>query len=162
VAYPRILSLPIAIPGIAYLVGYVLLDWVSFIEPYAPFGITPWNPGTGLSFALVLLFGRRMIPFLFVGPLLSDIVQIQSPLPWAIELACTALIGGGYSAASIFLSRPSLKFDPALSSMRDLVLLMLVAVLSAAFVASSYVAVTTAAGLLPADSTNPLWNVASM
>ena len=150
VAYPRILSLPIAIPGIAYLVGYVLLDWVSFIEPYAPFGITPWNPGTGLSFALVLLFGRRMIPFLFVGPLLSDIVQIQSPLPWAIELACTALIGGGYSAASIFLSRPSLKFDPALSSMRDLVLLMLVAVLSAAFVASSYVAVTTAAGLLPA------------
>ena len=34
VAYPRILSLPIAIPGIAYLVGYVLLDWVSFIEPY--------------------------------------------------------------------------------------------------------------------------------
>lgn len=150
VAYPRILSLPIVIPGIAYLVGYVLLDWVSFIEPYAPFGITPWNPGTGLSFALVLLFGRRMIPFLFIGPLLSDIVQIQSPLPWAIELACTALIGGGYSAASIFLSRPSLKFDPALSSMRDLVLLMLVAVLSAAFVASSYFAVTTAAGLLPA------------
>jgi signal transduction histidine kinase len=149
VAYPRLVSLPMAIPGIAYLVGYVLLDWISFIEPYAPFGITPWNPGTGLSFALVLLFGRRMIPFLFVGPLLSDLVQIQSPLPWVVELACTALIGGGYSAALIFLSRPSMKFDPALSSMRDLVLLMLVAVVSAAFVASSYVAVTTAAGLLP-------------
>jgi two-component system sensor kinase FixL len=149
VAYPRLVSLPMAVTGIAYLAGYILLDWVSFIEPYAQFGITPWNPGTGLSFALVLLFGRRMIPFLFVGPLLSDLVQIQSPLPWHIELACTALIGGGYSAALLFLMRPSLKFDPALSSMRDLVLLMLVAVVSAAFVASSYVAVTTAAGLLP-------------
>jgi two-component system sensor kinase FixL len=147
--YPRILSLPMVIPGIAYLAGYVLLDWISFIEPYAPFGITPWNPGTGLSFALILLFGRRMIPFLFVGPLLSDIVQIQSPLPWAIELTCTALIGGGYTIALLFLSRPSMKFDPALSSIRDLILLMLVAVASAAFVALSYVAVTTVAGLLP-------------
>lgn len=149
VAYPRIVSLPMAVPGIVYLVGYVLLDWISFIEPYAPFGITPWNPGTGLSFVLVLLFGRRMIPFLFIGPWLSDLVQIQSPLPWHIELACTVLIGGGYSAALLFLMRPGLKFDPALSSMRDMVLLMLVAVVSAAFVASSYVAVTTAAGLLP-------------
>ena len=148
-ANPRILSLPMVIPGIVYLVGYVLLDWISFIEPYAPFGITPWNPGTGLSFVLVLLFGRRMIPFLFVGPLLSDLVQIQSPLPWVIELACTAVIGGGYAAALLFLMRPSLKFDPSLSSMRDMVLLMFVAVVSAAFVASSYVAVTTAAGLLP-------------
>ena len=148
-ANPRILSLPMVIPGIVYLVGYVLLDWISFIEPYAPFGITPWNPGTGLSFVLVLLFGRRMIPFLFIGPLLSDLVQIQSPLPWGIELACTAVIGGGYSAALLFLIRPSLKFDPSLSSMRDMVLLMLVAVVSAAFVASGYVAVTTAAGLLP-------------
>ncbi len=149
VIYPLLLSLPMAIPGIAYLVGYVLLDWISFIEPYAPFGITPWNPGTGLSFVLVLLFGQRMIPFLFIGPLFSDLIQIQSPLPWGIELACTALIGVGYSASSVFLLRPSTKFDPSLSSMRDMVLLILVAVVSAAFVAASYVAVTTAAGLLP-------------
>jgi len=142
-------SLPVAIPGIAYLAGYVLLDWGSFIEPFAPFGITPWNPGTGLSFALVLLFGRRTIPFLFVAPLLSDLVQNQTPLPWAIELVSTALIGGGYSAALLFLLRPSLKFDATLSSMRGLVLLIMVAAASAAFVALGYVAITTAAGLLP-------------
>lgn len=150
VAYPRILSLPIAFIGIGYLAGYVLLDWVSFIEPYAPFGITPWNPGTGLSFVLILLFGRRMIPFLFIGPLLSDLVQIQVPLPWFIELSTSILIGGGYSAALIFLSRPSTQFDPALSSMRDLFVLMSVAVVSAVFVASSYVALMTTTGLLPA------------
>jgi signal transduction histidine kinase len=42
------------------------------------------------------------------------------------------------------------RFDPALSSMRDLILLMVVAVLSAAVVGSGYVALTVAAGQLPA------------
>jgi hypothetical protein len=46
----------------------VVLDWVSFVEPYAPFGITPRNPNTGLSFVLILLFGQRMIPLLFLAP----------------------------------------------------------------------------------------------
>jgi two-component system sensor kinase FixL len=127
----------------------VLLDWISFIEPYAPANITPWNPHTGLSFVLVLLFGRRMIPLLFIGPLLADIVLNLSPVPWVVELSFVVLIGGGYSAALLFLSRPSMRFDPALLSMRDLVLLMLVAAASAAFVASSYVAVATFAGMLP-------------
>jgi len=148
IAYPRIASLPAGVVGISYLVGYVLLDWISFIEPYAHFNITPWNPGTGLSFALVLLFGRRMIPFLFIGPLLSDLIQIQPPLPLAVTLLSVALIGGGYSAALITLLRPAVRFDPMLSSMRDLVLLMLVAAVGAALVASSYVAVMIATGLL--------------
>lgn len=74
VAYPRILSLPILIVGVGYLAGYVLLDWISFIEPYSPLNITPWNPGTGLSFVLVILFGLRLIPFLFIGPLLGDLL----------------------------------------------------------------------------------------
>ena len=34
--------------GLAYLVSYVLLDWVSYVHPFAAFGITPWNPQTGL------------------------------------------------------------------------------------------------------------------
>src|SRR5882724_9643914 len=93
VVYPRIFSLPLAVLGLGYLVGYVLLDWISFIEPYTPFGITPWNPGTGLSFALVLLFGQRMIPFLFVSPLCSDLVYLHLPVPWAVELLSTVLIG---------------------------------------------------------------------
>jgi two-component system, LuxR family, sensor kinase FixL len=149
VAYPRSLFLPAAIVGIGYLAGYVLLDWISFIEPYAPANITPWNPHTGLSFVLVLLFGRRMIPLLFIGPLLADIVLNLSPVSWVVELSFVVLIGGGYSAALVFLLRPSMRFDPALLSMRDLVLLMLVAAASAAFVASSYVAVATFAGMLP-------------
>src|ERR1700748_2137824 len=91
VLVPLILSRHWAVVGLLYVAGYVLLDWISLIQPYAPFGISPWNPGTGLSFALVLLFGRRMLPFLFVGPLLSALIQIQPPLPLAGTLLSMAL-----------------------------------------------------------------------
>jgi two-component system sensor kinase FixL len=148
-AFPRVFDAHKIIVGVAYLAGYALLDWISFIEPYAHLGITPWNPGTGLSFVLLLLFGQRMFPFLLVSPVLADLVHQQFALPWTFEILSSVLVGGGYSLALMFLQRPSLHFDPALSSMRDLVLLMLVAVISAAIVASAYVGLTIASGLLP-------------
>ena len=135
--------------GVGYLAAYALFDWVSFIEPYARLGITPWNPGTGLSFVLLLLFGLRMIPFLLISPLLSDLVNQQFAMPWTVEILAATLVGGGYSLALMFLMRPNFRFDPTLTSMRDLILLTAVAVGSAAVVASGYVGLTIAAGLLP-------------
>jgi hypothetical protein len=72
------LHLPTIGLGIAYLVAYVVSDWISFVEPYGPFAITPWNPNTGLSIVMILTFGRRMIPFQFSPPL-SDFVILQPP-----------------------------------------------------------------------------------
>ncbi len=150
IVYPRIAALPVALVGAIYLAGYLLLDWLSFIEPYGRLNITPWNPGTGLSFVLVLLFGRRMLAFLFAAPLLSALLlQAHTELPVPVLVLSSALVGAGYCAAVLVLLRPSLRFDPALSSMRDLMLLGSVAVVSAAFVASSYVATMITAGLLP-------------
>ena len=148
IAYMRIRALPVVVVGICYLASYVLLDWISYIEPYASANITPWDPCTGLSFALVLLFGARMIPLLFIGPVLGDLVLPLPEVSWVVELSFAALIGGGYSTALAFLLHPSTRFDSRLSSMRDLVLLMLVAGVSSAFVSSSYVAVAIFAGLL--------------
>jgi signal transduction histidine kinase len=153
--FPRIFDAPKVVIGAAYLLAFALLDWISFIEPYAHLGITPWNPGIGLSFVLLLLFGRRMFPFLLVSPLLADLLHQQFAMPWPLEILSSALIGGGYSIALLFLMRPKLGFDPALSSMRDLVLLMLVAVISAAAVACAYVGLTVAAGLLPMSEFGP-------
>jgi two-component system, LuxR family, sensor kinase FixL len=135
--------------GFVYLAAYAALDWISFIEPYAHLGITPWNPGTGLSFALLLLFGLRMIPFLLISPLLADFLNQQFAVPWHVEILASALVGGGYSIALTLLLRPDLRFDPTLASMRDLVLLLVAAVVSAAFIAAGYVGLTIAAGLLP-------------
>jgi integral membrane sensor domain MASE1 len=134
--------------GLAYVAGYVALDRISFIEPYASFGITPWNPNTGLSLVLVLFFDIWMVPLLFVAPFMADLINRQINLPWAVEFISVALIGGGYSTALAFLKSSITRFDPGLSSMRDLVLLTLVAAASAAFVASTCVGVAIAAGLL--------------
>jgi two-component system, LuxR family, sensor kinase FixL len=138
------------IVGLSYLAAYVVLDRISFIEPHTPFGITPWNPNTGLSFVLIPVFGLRMIPFLFIGPFLADLVN-RPLLPWIFEIPSVILIGGGYSAALAFLQRTKTRFNPALSSMGDLFLLILVAIASAAFVALNYVGLTIAAGLLSAN-----------
>src|SRR5215468_85079 len=115
VVIPLILSQHRAVVGLVFIAAYVLLDWISLIEPYAPFGISPWNPGTGLSFALVLLFGRRMLPFLFVGVLASDLVHRPLPLPWMVELTAALLVAGGYAAALLALMHERLRFDAALS-----------------------------------------------
>lgn|SRR5665213_703963 len=148
-AFPRVFYAPKIVIVVTYLAAYALLDWLSFIEPYAQLSITPWNPGIGLSFVLLLMFGRRMIPFVVVAPLLADILQRQFSLPWIFEIASSALIGASYSLAALFLLRPSIRFDSALSSMRDLLLLMVVAAISAACVAVGYVGLTVFAGLLP-------------
>ena len=148
--FPRVFSQSRLIVALAYLCGYVLLDWISFIQPYAHFGITPWNPSTGLSFVVVLLFGQRFIPLLFVAPLLADLLVRQLPLPYSLEIATSLIIGGGYSAGLLVLLRPSLQFHPGLTSMRDLLLLIGVAAASGAAVAAGYVGALAAAGVLPA------------
>ena len=108
-AFPRVFDAHKIIVGVAYLAAYALLDWISFIEPYAHLGITPWNPGTGLSFVLLLLFGLRMFPFLLVSPFLADLVHQQFALPWTFEILSSVLVGGGYSIALLFLLRPELR-----------------------------------------------------
>jgi signal transduction histidine kinase len=150
--FPRVLDANKIFVGVAYLAAYALLDWLSFIvDPYAHLNITPWNPGTGLSFVLLLVYGRRMIGFVLIAPLLADIVQRTLPLPWGFEIAASILVGAGYAAAALVMIRPRLAFDPTLSSMRDIVVLLLAAFVSAAVVAAGYVSLTVAFGVLPAS-----------
>jgi two-component system, LuxR family, sensor kinase FixL len=155
VAPNRALVLPTVLLGSGYLIINVLLDWLSYVEPYAQFAITPWNPNTGVSFTLILIFGRRMIPFLFIAPLLGDLLVRQVPLPLVLEMSSTIVIGGVYAAAGLLLLHPKLGFDRALSSMRDVVILIVVTVVSAALVAAGYVGLLVAMGLVPtADVTS--------
>ncbi len=136
--------------ALAYLAGYVLLDWLSYVHPFASFGITPWNPPTGLSFALILLFGTEFLPWLFIAPVLADVLVRGLPLPLSAELPAALIIGGGYAAATAVLLLPTLRFDPTLTSRHSLLLLIVVAVTSTAAVAGSYVGALVALDVLPA------------
>lgn len=135
--------------AVAYLAGYVLLDWLSYVHPYAAFGITPWNPPTGLSFALILLFGVEFLPWLFIAPVLADGLVRGFTLPLLAEIAAGAIIGGGYGAAAALLLAPRLRFDAALMTRRSLLILLSTAIGSTAVVAGLYVLMLVAFGLLP-------------
>lgn len=136
--------------AVSYLAGYVLLDWLSFVHPLASFGITPWNPPTGLSFALILLFGAQFMPWLFVAPVLADALVRGFALPLGAEAAAALIIGGSYAIATGLLLSPRLGFDPTLGARRSLVVLVTVAVASTAVAAASYVGMLVAFGVLPA------------
>jgi two-component system, LuxR family, sensor kinase FixL len=135
--------------ALVYLAGYVFLDWLSYVHPFADFGITPWNPPTGLSFALILLFGVEFLPWLFVAPVVADALVRGLPLPLTAELCASLIIGGGYSLASALLLAPRMRFDPALTTRWSLLLLLMVAVLSTALVAVTYVSMLVAFDILP-------------
>src|SRR5262249_34663414 len=61
VGLERLQAVPLPLTGALYICVHVVLDWVSFVHPFGAFGITPWNPSTGLSFAVVLLIGPRAL-----------------------------------------------------------------------------------------------------
>ena len=135
-----------------YLVAYVALDWLSYVHPFDAFGITPWSPPTGLSFALIIVFGREYLPWLFVAPVLADAVVRGLPLPLSAELATSLILGGGYSIATCLLLLPRHRFDPTLATRSSLLLLLAVAVISTALVTIAYVGMLGISGLLPREA----------
>ena len=66
------------------------------------------------------------------------------------------IVGTGYGLALITLLHPSLRFDPSLSSVRDLFLLLVVSAVSGAVVSSAYVSFLVVTDLLPAQE----WSIA--
>lgn len=144
----------VAAGGIVYLVGYVLLDYVSFVQAYRGFGITPWNPGAGLTVALAYLRGGSLAPFALLAPMAADFAVRSWRLPLMFEIAGSFLIGGVYLLAGIGLGRLP-HFDPRFGSVRDVLRLAAVALVSAASVAAGYVVVLWAAGFLTSDELLP-------
>lgn len=144
----RLLSRSHLAIALAYVAAYVLLDWVSYVHPFAAFGITPWNPQTGLSFALLLLFGLEFLPWLFVAQLLADGAVRQLPLPWLTELLVVLATGVVYGGANALLLSRRVRFDPTLASKRSLLLLMGTAAGSIAVVALGHIVILVASGIV--------------
>jgi two-component system, LuxR family, sensor kinase FixL len=138
--------------GTAYLATYVFLDWISSVEQ--PFANYSWNPNSGASIAFAVMFGRRIIPFIFIAPLLDDFVDDltirQFPFPLPMELAESILIGSVYGAAVLFLLHPKQRFDPGLQSTYSLFLFAVTTAVTTAVVAAGYIGMMFGFGLLPA------------
>ena len=138
--------------AVTYIVGYVALDWASYVYPYGAFGITPWNPPAGLSFALVLVLGRGFIPFLLAAPLLADYLVRGWPLDTRLDLAASGGAAIVYAATLYWLTASWVRFDASLGSLRDIIVLIAVALSSAAVAALAFVVPLASSGTLsPVD-----------
>lgn len=133
-----------------YLGFYVLLDWISYVEPYGNLDITPWNPPPGLSLAFLLLRGLRFSPLLYLAALLSDGVVRGFAAPLGPTLLADLLVAGGYTAAAWLLIRV-FRISPRLTGLKDVLTLLGLQIPTALVVAAGYIAIYHWAGVIPTD-----------
>jgi signal transduction histidine kinase len=136
---------------LGYLALYVFLDWISYVDPYGPLGITPWNPPPGLSIFMVIRYGPAMAPWLWVAALGAEVLVRDVAAPWPIVLLGCAWLAAGYTAAALLLHR-RLRFDPTLAKLRDATLFAGTAVIATLAIGMGYIGIFVAAGIVPADA----------
>lgn len=141
-------SLPIWLTGPGYVVCYVILAWLSIATSSSPFGIVPWSPETGLSFAALLIFGRSFWPYLLVAVAVSDAILRGAELPWICHLLNPIIVGGGYAFTLIWVQKSRWQFDVRMGTLRDVLILETTAIISTAVIAFASVWLLASNGLL--------------
>lgn len=131
-----------------FVIGFVALDWASFIHPLHGLNITPWNPAPALGLVFLLRHGKRMI-----APVLLAIVCAETwvrglPVALPVTLAVSSLLTGGYWIIAHAICR-YLPEGMIFTDRRSLFLWA--AVVSAGTLATSlvFVAALAAAGYVP-------------
>ena len=102
-----------------FLAGYVLLDWVSYLYPISPLGITPWNPAAGLCLVMLWRWGRRALPLAALAAVVADIIIRGAPTSLAALTLGSLWTASIYALAVHALDR--LKVDSHLSDLRDVI-----------------------------------------
>src|SRR5262245_48875387 len=109
--------------GMAFLAAYVLLEWVSFIHEYKGLPVTPWNPGLGAVFALMVVVGSWGSCVLFMGVIAAEIFVLQSKLEWPIVIAVGAITSLSYTFVAA-VARRHMHLDVGLIHLRDVLVLL--------------------------------------
>src|SRR5215468_6892142 len=112
----------------------VILEWVSFIHEYKGLPITPWNPGLGVVFALMVFGGSRYGIVLFAGVVLAEILVLKSKLEWTLILSIAAIIAAGYGVVALVL-RKHFRIDIGLNHLPDVFVLLFAGIFGAILVA---------------------------
>ena len=80
------------------LLGYVVLDWASYLHPLYGLNITAWNPAPALGLLFLLRFGRSVILPLALAILMADAWVRNLPVSLFVSLGLSALLTLGYWA----------------------------------------------------------------
>ena len=118
------------------LLIWVLLDWLSSTHSYKGSLITPWDPGVGLLFAIIVRGGIFHGLTLFAGVVCAEFIVRGAQLGVPVTLASAAIIASTYTTAAM-LARYRFSVDVELARLRDIVILILTG-MSGAFVVAVF------------------------
>jgi two-component system sensor kinase FixL len=145
--------------GALYVVAYVALDAMSFVQPMLKLGITPWNPDAGLTLAFLLMRGWRQAPWVAAAALSAELIVHHSPGPPLTLICASTLVAMGYGGLAYELAHRG--FDQTLMSRRSALELSIGTALAALAIAGGYAAVFVAGAVLPfsaaADAISRNW-----
>jgi signal transduction histidine kinase len=135
-----------AVVGV-FLVAYLALEWASFMHEQNGLPVTPWNPGLGIAFGLMVLKGPAYGLALFGGVVLAEILVLQTELDWPVVLGIGLVVSASYAAAAD-VARRYLRLDAGLARLRDLVMLLAAGVAGAAVAAALLIVLLMLSGQL--------------
>ena len=139
-----------------YLAVFVILDWLSWIQPYGMLDITPWNPPPGLTLAFLLRRGLRFAPLSFLAALLSDAVVRHFAAPLLPTFAADFIECSGYIVAAWLLVKVW-PIDARLSTLRDVIRLIAVTFGISLITASGFIWSYYLADVIPTDDVSTTW-----
>ncbi len=87
------------------ILGYVALDWASFIHPLHGLNITPWNPAPALGLIFLLRFGNWIVLPMALAIVIAETWVRGLPVSLAGTIMLAALLTFGYWAIARALSR---------------------------------------------------------
>jgi signal transduction histidine kinase len=143
----------------AAVLAFIALEWLSFIHEHKGIPSTPWNPGLGVAFALIMLARWPGIVALFAGVVIAEIFVLHTELQWPIIVAIGAIVAASYGLVAEVAQR-RFALDVAMIHLRDVLVLLGAGFAGAAIVTTLLTAVLIATGpLVPddvADASLPL------
>src|ERR1700758_4030790 len=117
----RAASSPLAM---AFLVlVWIFQDWASFIHGYKGSLITPWDPGIGILFALIVRGGIFHGLPLLAGIICAEFIVRQATLGVPMTLISAAVIASTYTTAAM-IARYHFRIDVELTRLRDIMILI--------------------------------------
>lgn len=108
--------------GLAYLLAFLVVDYLTFAQPVVRYGVTPLNLQTGLTLALLIHRGPRLAPFAAVATFASERLVRGNPSEFADLLLLATWLACCYALLAFVLRR--FPHDRYLSSMRAAVRLI--------------------------------------
>lgn len=118
-------------PAVVYLLAYAALDGVSAADSSFPLRVSFWNPIAGLDLVLLIYGGWRYLPLVLTAHVLTDLMFGRELHGWNVEIGESLVLGLASASAALFLQKSISRFDAKLPGLRDVVLLIVAAAISA-------------------------------